>query len=244
MNRSLLEQSSARHAAIEAIDKFEESKGGKLSKAERKLLDRLKSKISADKLGLAWGAIQKHFKRCDDDQRVIASIVEAWLFATTASKERAAWDQRVRDFNKIRKAIGVIEWFLAKQPPVGLLNSTPREQLVLGLSWLDNYLHSIEEVAGSERLRLSRVSGSVAGQRAMFAADLAWRLRVVFDHPCHSAVARLTEIAFETEFRLPQAIDAERDHAKPVVGPLNEPAGPPLRRRMRGIGRRPPQKQA
>jgi hypothetical protein len=244
MNRNLPSKSAVGRAALEAVNKFEGSEGDKLSGAERKLLDRLKSKKWFDNLGLAWLAIQKHSKGTDDDQQIIASIFDAFRSATIASKTRGAWGQRVTYFGKVRNAITILEKFLDEFERPGLLGITPREQLVLGLSWLKDSLHNTELFEESERRTISRNSGSIKGQCAMFAAYMAWRLRALFDSPCHSAVAALTEIAFGTDFGSEQASDAERDHARPVVGPLNEQPRAQLKHRTRRVGRRRPQKQS
>jgi len=234
----MIREDKARSAAIEAITKYEQSTDNKLSDADRKLLDRCRSEKWASKVGSAWLQIQKHLKLTEDGQFVIGDIIRAMRFATTSSKLRATWKKRMKNVEEVQKAIAVLRRFMAENPSLflGLLAKEPKERLTSSLSWLRECLDAQVQVIEFNRRAISRKSGSVSGQRVMFAVHMVWTMRWRFGTPCYAAVANLTSIAFKKHFDITQASDAWRDHPMPVP-PLNEPVHIPPRS-PRIVGRR------
>jgi hypothetical protein len=226
---SLRLRGNAGLAAIKVVDEFEKRELGRLSRQDREALKLLRNEEWREILGSAWLEIEPFFKNAfvngpteySAADQVIHAIIYAMRQVKTATKRRGEWHNRVKEFEKVRKAIDLLERFNTQHPSYGLLDSGQSQHIAPSLSLLRTRLDAVQGVESVERHRIPRIPKM--REWIVFSNHMVWTMGMLFGKPCYVAASCFTQVVFQTtEFTSRQARDAYRDHGMPVFQHLDK----------------------
>jgi hypothetical protein len=209
-----MDEAEARALAIAAFDEFARLHDDGLTRADRRLINRIGDEDNGPLLGKAWQQVLKYRNSADDDQRLIKNIFAAFHLSLEAPKIPDAF--HVDDYTRLRHSAEEVSAFFksTKVDWSGDQTTVQVEQLLKSLSWATQIFAACEYNISHlpESLGLTRELKASTGPIVTFTTEMTMAMLSIFNRPLDVAVSALASIVMQSEVTVDQVIMARRHY--------------------------------